>query len=155
MHDPLTQKKWIRWLSSKLKLLFCGRRSSIWEKIVSIHADPISRIHKEHVKLNSKKTNIPIRQWAEGLSRYFNEDCRDGKSAHEKILNTLSYLMFSGSVVSSPSQPHGLQHTRLPGLSLSLGVRSDSCPSSQWCHQPTHTLSPCLLLPSVFPSTIV
>ena len=121
MHDPLTQKKWIRWLSSKLKLLFCGRRSSIWEKIVSIHADPISRIHKEHVKLNSKKTNIPIRQWAEGLSRYFNEDCRDGKSAHEKILNTLSYLMFSGSVVSSPSQPHGLQHTRLPGLSLSLG----------------------------------
>ena len=101
--------------------MFCGRRSSIWEKIVSIHADPISRIHKEHVKLNSKKTNIPIRQWAEGLSRYFNEDCRDGKSAHEKILNTLSYLMFSGSVVSSPSQPHGLQHTRLPGLSLSLG----------------------------------
>ena len=30
--------------------------------------------------------------------------------------------------------PHGLQHTRLPCPPLSPGARSDSCPSSQWCH---------------------
>ena len=29
---------------------------------------------------------------------------------------------------------HGLQHTRLPCPSLSPGVCSNSCPSSQWCH---------------------
>ena len=30
--------------------------------------------------------------------------------------------------------PHGLQHARLPCLSPSLGVCSNSCPLSQWCH---------------------
>ena len=29
-------------------------------------------------------------------------------------------------------QPHGLQHTRLPCPSLSLGVCSNSCPLSRW-----------------------
>ena len=31
-------------------------------------------------------------------------------------------------------QPHGLQHTSLPCLSLSLRVCSNSCPLNQWCH---------------------
>ena len=30
--------------------------------------------------------------------------------------------------------PHGLQHTRLPCLSPSPRVCSNSCPSSRWCH---------------------
>ena len=30
--------------------------------------------------------------------------------------------------------PHGLQHTRLPCLSPSPRVCSDSCPLSWWCH---------------------
>ena len=29
---------------------------------------------------------------------------------------------------------HGLQHTRLPGLSPTPGAYSNSCPSSWWCH---------------------
>ena len=32
------------------------------------------------------------------------------------------------------SRPHGLQHARLPCPSLTPGVCSDSCSSSQWCH---------------------
>ena len=36
--------------------------------------------------------------------------------------------------VSDSLQPHGLQHARLPYSSLSRGVCSKSCPSSQWCH---------------------
>ena len=31
-------------------------------------------------------------------------------------------------------RPHELQHARLPCPSLSLGVHSNSCPLSQWCH---------------------
>ena len=56
----------------------------------------------------------------------------------------------------STLRPHGLQHTRLPCLSLSPGVYSDSCPLSQWCH--LIFLSSCcllLLLPSIFPSISV
>ena len=31
-------------------------------------------------------------------------------------------------------RPHGLQHARLPCLSPSPGVCSNSCPLSRWCH---------------------
>ena len=52
-------------------------------------------------------------------------------------------LLFSVSVVSNFLWPHGLQHTRLPCSSLSLGVCPNSCPLSQ-CDaiQPSHPLSP-------------
>ena len=46
--------------------------------------------------------------------------------------------------VSNSLQPHELQHTMLPCPSLSLGVCSNSCPLSLWCH-PT-------MSPSVFAS---
>ena len=36
--------------------------------------------------------------------------------------------------------PRGLQHTRLPWPSPTLGACSNSCPSSQWCIQPSHPL---------------
>ena len=50
-------------------------------------------------------------------------------------------------------QPHALQHTRLPCPSPSLGVCSNLCPLSWWCH-PTISSSviPFLLLPSVLSS---
>ena len=52
-------------------------------------------------------------------------------------------LLFSGSVLSSSLQPHGLQHARLPCPSPSLGACSNSCPLSQWCHP--------MISPSVIP----
>ena len=45
-----------------------------------------------------------------------------------------SLVQFSCSVVSDSLQPHGLQHARPPCPSPTLGVYSDSCPLSQWCH---------------------
>ena len=42
--------------------------------------------------------------------------------------------LFSLPVMSNSSWPHGLQHTRLSCPSPSLGVCSNSCPWSQWCH---------------------
>ena len=38
------------------------------------------------------------------------------------------------SIVSDSLWPHGLQHTRLPCPSPSLGACSNSCPSNQWCY---------------------
>ena len=43
-------------------------------------------------------------------------------------------LLFSCSVMSNSLWPHGLQHASLPCPSLFLGVCSNSCPLSQWCH---------------------
>ena len=50
--------------------------------------------------------------------------------------------------------PHELQHPRLPCLSLSPGVCSDSCPLSHWRYLPNHLIlcCPLLLLTSIFPS---
>ena len=36
--------------------------------------------------------------------------------------------------MSNSLRPHGLQHTWLPCLSLTLGVCSNACPLSQWCY---------------------
>ena len=47
---------------------------------------------------------------------------------------------FSCSVMSGSLRPHGLQHARPPCPSPTLGVYSNSCPSSQWCH-PTNSSS--------------
>ena len=45
-----------------------------------------------------------------------------------------SIVQFIRSVVSDSLRPHGLQHARLPCPSLTLGVNSNSCPLSWWCH---------------------
>ena len=52
-----------------------------------------------------------------------------------------SVLLFSHSVVSDSLGPHVLQHARLPCPSPSPRDCSDSCPSTQWCIQPSHPLS--------------
>ena len=43
-------------------------------------------------------------------------------------------VQFSCWVVSNSLQPHGLQHTRLPSPSPTLGTCSNSNTLSQWCH---------------------
>ena len=54
---------------------------------------------------------------------------------HSEMLYYLwSVSQFSCSVMSDFLWPHGLQHTRLPCLSSSLGVCSNSCPLSRWRH---------------------
>ena len=45
-----------------------------------------------------------------------------------------SSAQFSLSVISDSLWPHGLQHARLPCLSPTPGVYSNSCPWSQWCN---------------------
>ena len=48
------------------------------------------------------------------------------------FLTFLEALLFSHWVVSDPLWPHGLQHSRLPGFSLSPRVCWNSCPLNQW-----------------------
>ena len=49
-------------------------------------------------------------------------------------------------------RPHGLQHTRLPCLSPTPGVYSDSCPMSWWCHPTVSSSVVPFFPPSIFPS---
>ena len=46
----------------------------------------------------------------------------------------ISSVQFRLSVVSDSLRPHESQHARPTCPSPTLGVYSDSCPSSRWCH---------------------
>ena len=94
--------------------------------------------------LPKKQTNKTPDGW---INKVWLIHTREYDSAFIKKEGTLSHTMtgrkleditlsdvsesVSRSVVSDSLRPHGLQHARLPCLSLSLRVGSDSCPLSQ------------------------
>ena len=58
-----------------------------------------------------------------------------------RILNLFAFnstvfisVQFSCSIMSDSLRTHGLQHTRPPCPSPTLGACSNSCPLSWWCH---------------------
>ena len=63
-----------------------------------------------------------------------------GYTAMWMCLKSLSLAQFGHSVISDSLWPHGLQHTRPPCPPPTLGVYSNSCSLSWWCH-PTISFS--------------